>query len=140
MTVREKYNILLQTSVAAIIKDFIQANSKGIADENRLQLLRGETANGGKMRKYRSRSYERKKRAMNALAGGLTDLKLTGAFHKGIVFNPNTQEIKATSDPHKLVKKYEDKVIFGLNAKSRINYKEKYEQKFIDFYKKRVKL
>ena len=139
-TVQQTYNELQQAPPAQIIDEFLQSNADTVAEENRQQLLRGEQADGNKMRGYALAFYEAKKEQMNPMAEGRMDLKLTGAFHRSILFDPRAEEIKSNSDPHDLVGRYGDDTIFGLNDESQAKYVEKNEQKFIDYYRKMVEL
>jgi hypothetical protein len=107
--------------VSEVAQDAIIENSKSIADQQRHQMLTGLNSKGEKIGKYRNASYARKKAAMNPLAGGSVDLKLTGAFHRGIFVADVRKDVFVLSSTDEktvdLANKYNDP--FGMNEDSR---------------------
>jgi len=97
-----------------------------LADENAVQLSKGETSRDGNFRSYRNPEYATMKNRMNPVPGfGNPDLKLTGSFYHGIYARvEGTKIVIDSTDPKTddLKKKYGDKYIFGLNNKSRSEY------------------
>lgn len=90
-----------------------------LADENRKQLYAGFDKNGKKITpKYRRYKYAAAKYEMNPLPGlGTPDLKVTGAFYRGITVEYESGILHTESTDKKgpmLEQKYED--IFGLGG------------------------
>ena len=93
------------------------------ADKQREQLRFGESSTGGTLRKYRNPSYARMKNAMNPLPGlGNPDLRLTGAFHRGITAKVEGGKIVVSSSDSKapeLEAAFNEDLIYGLHPESR---------------------
>lgn len=90
-----------------------------LAEKNKEQLFEGKDKTGESIsRRYRSQKYARVKSEMNPLPGlGVPDLKVTGAFYRGIRVDYQGGVLKTTSTDEKgpeLEAKYEG--IFGLGG------------------------
>lgn len=97
----------------------IQRNSRFILDLNREQLMHGEDSRGRKLLKYDSKEYADFKKKLNPK--GVTDLKLTGAFHESFTLDASEFPIEfgaADEKTTKLVAKY-GQDIFGLSEESK---------------------
>ncbi|PHJ59272.1 hypothetical protein VF04_35005 [Nostoc linckia z7] len=95
-------------------------DSKQVAEAaQRDQMLHGKDKNGNPIGKYRSGVYAIDKYRLSSLAGlGFADLKLTGAFHRGIFLKVNGDSYgfdSTDSKTGKLTTKYGDR-IWGLSA------------------------
>lgn len=95
---------------------------------NAAQMLQGKGKDGKAIGRYRSMSYARMKAQMNTFLSSIVpnnvDLKLTGAFHKGLAMKVNGQDISMTSTDDKaddLQKKYGEN-IYGLNEETAGTY------------------
>jgi hypothetical protein len=101
------------------ILKIIKHNEKFIVDLNRNQLLKGIDSQGSKLLEYESEEYAEMKRKLNPL--GVTDLKLTGKFHKGMYLKiENGVAVFGSTDSktQDLVNKYGSD-IFGLTQESK---------------------
>lgn len=111
--------------------DTAQAVAETHADYERMnaaQMLQGKGKDGKKIGTYRSMSYARMKAQMNTFLASIVpsnvDLKLTGAFHKGLTMKLSGQDISMTSTDSKadeLEKKYGEN-IYGLNEETAGTY------------------
>ena len=95
---------------------------------NAAQMLQGKGKDGKRIGTYRSMSYAREKAKMNSFLASIiphnVDLKLTGAFHKGLTMKVSGQDIAMTSTDNKaddLEKKYGEN-IYGLNEENASTY------------------
>lgn len=89
------------------------------------QMLHGEAATKGIIGKYKNPYYKRKKQAMNPLAKGNVDLKLTGAFQGQIVALVDDSSVNILSvdeKTDKLLEKYGENKVFGLNEERAAKY------------------
>lgn len=104
--------------VGKVSSEAMDAKKEFVADAQREQLKQGISSVGGTLRKYRSAAYARKKNQMNPLPGlGNPDLKLTGAFYRGITASVNSGKIILKSTDEKsqsLEAKYGEDLIFGI--------------------------
>jgi hypothetical protein len=89
------------------------------------QMVHGKNKNGTLIGKYRNPAYAAQKFSQNSLAGFRNvDLKLTGAFHRGIFVEVRDDELIIFSEDKKagmLEDKYGDE-IFGLSKKYKIPF------------------
>lgn len=94
-----------------------------MGDFQREQLKQGLTSSGGTFRKYQNRAYARKKNSLNPLPGiGNPDLKLTGAFYRGISATVQGGQVIVKSSDEKaqeLEAKYGKDKIFGLSPEEK---------------------
>lgn len=76
----KSYNLTVEIARA------IKTSKKVLIDFNRAQLMRGRNSNNTQIQpKYRSKSYAKMKRAMNARPGlGVPDINNTGSFQEKI--------------------------------------------------------
>lgn len=105
-------------NIDKVSSDAMNAKKEFVAESQREQLKQGISSVGGTLRKYRSAAYARKKNQMNPLPGfGNPDLKLTGAFYRGITASVEGGKIVVKSLDEKaqaLEAKYNEDLIFGL--------------------------
>lgn len=114
------------------IRPVAEATARQLApdfeDAQREQLRHGTSAKGGRLRPYRSPAYAKKKAAMNSLPGyGNPDLKLTGAFYRGIKINITGSKIRLYSTDQKapmLLQKYSEDAVFGLTPPNLADFTE----------------
>lgn len=94
----------------------LSANESLLIELQKKQMLYGKNAKNEEIGYYRSPFYEEMKNRMNPLAQRRVDLKLTGAFHKGITVIAGKEIIFDSKDSKTLdlVEKYSED-IFGLN-------------------------
>ena len=95
-------------------------NNEGLLIElQQKQMTYGKNAKNEEIGYYRSPFYEEMKNRMNPLAQRRVDLKLTGAFHKGITVLAGKEIIFDSKDNKTLdlVEKYSED-IFGLNTET----------------------
>jgi hypothetical protein len=118
---------LSAVSIPKIVEEATYNTSDRLVKSQRAQMLYGEGSKG-KIGKYRSAAYARKKYQMNPIAGeGNVDLRLTGDFSKGVFADVRTDGVVLDSGDPKtsaLVKKYGED-IFGLNPDYAADYSEK---------------
>lgn len=115
-----------------------------LIEKQKGQLLQGLNAKGNKIGKYRNNKYARVKNQMNPLPGlGTPDLKLTGAFHKGLFVDVRTDTYVIESGDEKnddLQDKYGTEIL-GLNKESRVEYvKEDLRPRFLKNVRKKLRL
>lgn len=108
----------LKTQVPEIAEESVRVLSPDIVERQKAQLSEGLSSVGGTFPKYRNPAYARKKNALNAKPGlGNPDLKLTGAFYRGITAVVSGGKIKINSTDSKtdsLKAKYDKDKMFGL--------------------------
>ena len=102
----------------------VSSNVEGYEELQRDQMMSGRNSQGKRIGKYRSNWYAKMKAGMNSMLSSMipynVDLKLTGAFQKGITAKVSGDEIDVTSKDSKaadLEGKYGSE-IFGLDSKS----------------------
>lgn len=100
-----------------------------MADKNREQLSKGLNSEGVIFSYYASDAYARFKKSIGGIAPlGVTDLKLTGDFHSGILAEKQGDNILFDSRDSKagmLTDKYGDS-IFGLTDKNKADITDNY--------------
>jgi hypothetical protein len=107
----------LRDNLPQIAEDSVAQVKPSIVEAQAEQLVSGSNADGGTFRRYKDPRYAKMKNTLNPLPGlGNPDLKLTGAFHKGIYATVQDGRIVIGSSDNKaqwLEPNY--KSIFGLN-------------------------
>jgi hypothetical protein len=110
MTIQGLLDKVNRLNTDSIIEQAFDDTASDFVANQKEQLESGFDRNGNRLRKYASNTYARKKQAMNSKPGlGNPDLKLTGAFHRGIVMTANGNVVlTGSSDPKgpKLEEKY----------------------------------
>lgn len=110
--------------------------SRELADQNRAQLKKGQTAKGTKFKPYASDVYAMMKNRMNPLAGyGNPDLFLTGKFASEIKLVVNLKEGDMGSTDEKTARlegMYGSDNIFGLNDESLGELKPEFSDKLVN--------
>jgi hypothetical protein len=116
--------------------------SRELADQNRLQLKKGQTAKGGKFNEYASDTYASMKNRMNPLPGfGNPDLFLTGKFASEIrlIVSLSEGDMGSTDTKEsKLESMYGADNIFGLNDESLGEVKNDFANKLVDNIKANI--
>lgn len=124
-------------TIPKLLKKFQELNTDKIIDEsfressdefekkNRAQLVTGQDKQGGKITpRYRNNKYARVKNELNPVPGlGVPDLKVTGAFHRGLRADLVGDTIKIESSDRKnewLEPKYSG--IFGLGGQFKTEF------------------
>lgn len=108
----------------AAVDDAIEQTKEKVVELNRSQLLRGENKDGDRLGKYRNPAYARMKAAMNPLAGGSVDLKLTGGFQREMFVDQRRDALVLGSTDEKtqsLLRRYPG--AFGLGPRSIESYR-----------------
>lgn len=102
-----------------VVRRSLENTTEQLANTQAEQMMRGLDANGNPIGQYRSPVYAEVKNRMNPLPGfGVPDLKLTGAFYRGITAKVSGElVITDSTDPKSadLQKKY-GKEVFGLDG------------------------
>lgn len=118
LTLPALYNRVKNLNTDEVITDSFTESTTAFEEENRKQLFEGQAKTGEITKKYKNNKYARVKNEMNPLPGlGTPDLKVTGAFYRGIrvEVSGETLNIKSTdSKGPDLEAKYKD--IFGLGG------------------------
>lgn len=105
------------------------------------QLMHGVDGEGRQLRQYRSKAYAAFKKTLNPL--GVTDLKLTGKFHRGIYVDTSVTPVKIDSSDSKtaVLKKEYGKSILDLNKDSQeVLIKQQFSPDVLKWYRKLYKL
>ena len=125
-TTAELSKALMAINVMEIASEVINDNADAYVMLNQAQMLEGK----GKDRnigRYRNSVYAQYKNSLNPVAGlGNVDLKLTGAFFRGMTMRLQTDEIEVQSSDSKeagLIEKYGGQ-IYGLNIKNQTIFNE----------------
>jgi hypothetical protein len=108
-----------------VIKGVMSDTQTELVTAQQKQMLSGKTATGGKIGKYKSKSYRKFKFSMNVLAGyGNVDLRLTGEFQRNIkvYFFSRAFFFKSTDEKNQKLTQDYGEDIFGLNDKSSNSY------------------
>lgn len=117
MTINELYRKLKSIDIETLMDRAVLDNKEEIVDANTASLSAGKFPDGDQMPDYRSVSYSEFKQSIGSQAPlGVTDLKLTGAFHSGFYLKATGQgyEIGSTdSKSSELEAKYGSD-IFGI--------------------------
>lgn len=118
-TARALYRRAQKVDIDSAIQDAFLQNKEYFEEQNRKQLTAGFDKQGARLRRYRSPKYARVKNAVNPLPGlGNPDLKVTGAFHRGIHiarFTPTALTLTSTnSKAENLLKSYPN--VLGLGG------------------------
>jgi uncharacterized protein YnzC (UPF0291/DUF896 family) len=115
-TLIENLQSLTEQKQTADLLKIIKSHEQEIVDLNIKQMdEQGVDVRGNKLKPYRNRAYASKKRALNPR--GVTDLHLTGAFHRDMFIEASNFPVTIdSSNPKtgKLKDQYGD--IFGLTA------------------------
>jgi hypothetical protein len=110
-------------SAESVAEQSLTESTGRITEAQRQQLEEGTTSSGGTLRKYRSPAYARMKNQMNPRPGqGNPDLKLTGAFYRGITATVSGGKVIIKSSDDKalsLEASYGKDQIFGLNPQTK---------------------
>lgn len=119
MTIKGLYRKVEQIDNDKIIGNAFESTVDDLAEENKKQLFEGFDKTGEKIsRKYSNNKYARVKNEMNPLPGlGVPDLKVTGAFYRGIRVDYQGGKLITASSDEKgtdLEEKYAD--IYGLGG------------------------
>lgn len=125
VTVEEQEQALLQ---------IIRRHEPQLIDLNLSQLFSGEDAQGQSLQPYRSASYAIFKLSLNP--AGVTDLKLTGDFYRGVFAAADRFPIVLNSNDPKagmLAEKYGD--IFGLTERNKQEFREDIKPEVQDYYR-----
>lgn len=122
----------------------IDETREQLAKRQQHQMLHGLNAKGEKIGEYKNPLYAEAKHRFNPLAGeGNVDLRLTGAFHKGIFVDVRTDTFVIESGDKKsgdLQERYGSDV-FGLNEDTEPKYvKEDLEPVFLGNVRKALNL
>ena len=136
MTFTELHQTISKFNAEKVVENVYEETKEPLADLNAVQLLQGLSAKGKNLKSYANAEYAAYKNQLNPLPGyGNPDLRLTGAFYRGIysAFNNGQLEINSTdSKTADLQKKYGEDNMFGLSEKFRIEHvKENIEPVFI---------
>lgn len=100
-----------------IIQDSITDNAEAMGELNKKQLYTGKDKTGEFLRPYRSQLYADIKYQMNPVPGyGNPDLRVTGAFYRGIQVkvSGDSINIKSTDEKGEALEKKYGAEIFGL--------------------------
>jgi hypothetical protein len=100
------------------LEKIVRQHEPEIVDANIEQLMDGKDAKGKKLPKYRNKKYAAKKKMLNPK--GVTDLKLTGDFHRQMHLENDNFPFTITSENWKtplLLEKYDNNEIFGVSKK-----------------------
>ncbi len=126
MTFTELNQTIQKFDAEQVVEDVYDQTKEPLADLNAVQLLNGLSAKGKNLKSYRSAEYATEKNRINPLPGyGNPDLRLTGAFYRGIYASNQGGSLTITSTDSKtadLEKKYGELNIFGLSEKFRIEH------------------
>lgn len=126
MTFTELNQTINSFDADKVVEDVYEETKEPLADLNAVQLLQGLSAKGKNLKSYASPLYAEMKNRMNPLPGyGNPDLRLTGAFYRGIYANIQGGSLSITSSDSKttdLEKKYGELNMFGLSEKYRIEH------------------
>ena len=117
----------------------VQENEKPLLDINREQLLSGENTEGGTIEPpLRNFNYAKRKKETGGKAPfWIPDLKLTGAFQRGMFLETNDTSFQISSTDEKaekLTTKYKD--IFGIAGKNEIRAQKINTKKLAELLKK----
>lgn len=128
----------LQDEIVKTMSDM----SRELADQNRAQLKKGQTAKGGKFKEYASDNYASVKNRMNPIPGyGNPDLFLRGDFAAGIKLSVGLDggDMGSTDGKEaRLEGMYGAENIFGLNDESLGEIKPEFANKLVDNVKSAV--
>lgn len=146
-TIFEVYQNAKRTAENArgVVVGIIEDHADIIADYNRAQLESGLDRNGDVINPfYGSIYYAMMKNNMNSKPGlGVPDLKLTGAFYRGIFLSMKGYAFSLSSSNSKtesLVDKYGE-YIFGLNDNSLASYSQnEFFEAFKEFIESTLKI
>jgi hypothetical protein len=123
------------------ILDIVNDNEWMLVDLNTQQLMNGMDAQGSALQEYRSASYAAMKQRLNPK--GVTDLKLTGAFHDSMIAATEKWPVIFSASDRKteqLVSKYGEE-IFGLSEKSKTVLAHDYlKDDIIEYYRQLFQL
>lgn len=126
MTFTELNQTIQKFDAEQVVEEVYEQTKEPLADLNAVQLLQGLSAKGRNLKSYASPLYAEMKNRMNPLPGyGNPDLRLTGAFYRGIYASNQSGSLSITSTDSKtpdLEKKYGELNIFGLSEKFRIEH------------------
>lgn len=126
MTFTEIHQTISKFNAEQVVSDVYEQTKEPLADLNAVQLLNGLSAKGKNLKSYSNPVYAELKNRMNPLPGfGNPDLRLTGAFYRGIYASSQGGRLSITSTDSKtpdLEKKYGELNIFGLSEKFRIEH------------------
>lgn len=129
----------LKRSIRPVAEQTVRETEEAFIEAQKSQLLRGESAKGTKLAKYRTQSYAAIKHLQNPLAGfGQVDLHRTGAFFSGFRLNLAGSKIRLYSTDQKapfLLQKYNDDLVFGLTVP---NLAEVVEKSYKPAFKKNI--
>ena len=111
----------LPNEMVVIFDKVIQNNFEELEDKNAEQLSEGKNAEGNDLQRYRSPAYARFKKQIGSKSSPVTDLKVTGAFHRDIkikkVGKGEFEYYNSNEKAPELLQKY--KSVLGLNDESR---------------------
>jgi hypothetical protein len=126
MTFTELNQTINRFDADKVVEDVYEETKEPLADLNAVQLLQGLSAKGKNLKSYANDEYAALKNRMNPLPGyGNPDLRLTGAFYRGIYSSIQGGSLSITSSDSKtadLEKKYGELNMFGLSEKYRIEH------------------
>ena len=122
----------INNNVDTIAVDALRMSSDLAVKLQQSQMLLGLDSDGKKIGTYRNKQYKSMKQGMNPQAGGMVDLKLTGAFQNGIRqdINSETWTMRSTDEKAgELTEKYGSR-IWGFAPKSKQVLDEKINHNF----------
>ena len=117
------------------ILDILAENEKLLTDLNRAQLMEGTDSENSQLKEYRSETYARMKASLNPK--GVTDLRLSGDFHRSFVAITEKFPVlfaASNSKTDKLVNKYGEN-IFGLDEESQNILAKTIQPDIVDHYR-----
>lgn len=123
--VRELYRKYerLRDGLRGIAEDSVQETSGEFMDLNKDQMQHGLDSKGDSLGEYKNAEYKAKKLALNPLAQGRKDYKLTGAYYRGMFAIVDNGVIKTGSFDEKapfLQPKPDER--FGLDPEHQLQY------------------
>jgi hypothetical protein len=120
----------------AAILDIVAENETLLVDMNTAQLMQGLDADSVQLKKYASEHYAMMKASLNPRH--VTDLNLTGAFHRSFVAITDKWPVMFSASDSKtdeLTKKYGEN-IFGLTEKNKTLLAQEYiKEPIIKYYR-----
>lgn len=123
-----------QVQTSALLQ-IVNRHQAELIDLNQAQLLAGRNSRGEILGQYRSESYARFKNYLNPAPGlGVWDLKLNGDLYGGMFVEGSSFPVNINSSDSK-ADKFRDVSPFGLEVKSKNEFREEITPEIKEYYR-----